>query len=107
MSPESNASPDPVPFDAGEPPTVQLSPEPVDGLPSPLPAVSAPPVKSPAELFLEQETRIEAEFKEVESAGAFYAALILPLVALIGWGYHTGSKYPGSTYYVGGIFYLT
>ena len=52
----------------------------------------APPPISEAERFIARREKFEQEFEGVRQIGFFYAAMLVPLLVIIGWGYHVGGK---------------
>lgn len=68
----------------------------------PAPAIAPePPLLRPVD-YREQA---EAEFGEVQDAGAFYAAMLLPVLAAVGWRYHTGSDAREVVFWASGAMY--
>lgn len=68
---------------------------------------STPPAQRPTEVerHIERRERLEREFLEVGRVGIFYAAMLGPILAMIGWVYHTRSDPWVAEYWGGGILY--
>jgi membrane protease YdiL (CAAX protease family) len=65
------------------------------------------PVKTHAQRIIERRERVEKEFREVKSIGAFYAALLLPLLVIVGWIRHFGGDLVAAELWGGAVFYTT
>jgi membrane protease YdiL (CAAX protease family) len=64
------------------------SPGEIRTAPAEIPPPSSPPGLSSAQRFNERRDQVEREFREVQRACVFYAALLVPLLGLHAWCFH-------------------